>query len=59
MIEEKLYEIEGSGYLFYVVANDFGEAEKIANEVSINKIYTITLKGKVYRPKTKTVTIDI
>lgn len=66
MIEETLYNIEIPGYSFYVIANDFGEAEKIAKEVIENDntlngahIYHIHKNGYVYHRKTKTITIEV
>ena len=67
MIEETLYKIESQGYCFGVIANSYGEAETIAKEaIKSNKrlqgstdIYRIYKDGYVYRPKTKTVTIDV
>lgn len=65
MIEEKLYKVELSGRCFHVIANNFAEAEQFAMKVieeykiQNNPIYRIELNGKVYRPKTKTITIDV
>lgn len=66
MIEENLYVIELSGYTFNVIANSFAEAEKIALEViSIRDkyrgqhIYDIHKNGCVFRPKTKTITVEL
>lgn len=64
MIEDHLYNIEIPGYSFYVIANDFGDAEEIAREVIENDdqlrgalIQHIHKNGYVYRRKTKTVNI--
>lgn len=67
MIEETLYKIEIPGYCFGVIANSYGEAETIAKQVFKSdkclqenvSIYRIYKDGYVYRPKTKTITIDV
>lgn len=67
MIKETLYKIEIPGYCFGVIANSYGEAETIAKEAiksdkclqANTNIYRIYKDGYVYRPKTKTVTIDV
>lgn len=61
MIKETLYKVTFSQCIIYVIANNYAEAEKLALEAMNNSdiIYNISKEGKVFRPKTKTITIDV
>lgn len=61
MIKETLYKATFSQCVIYVIANNYAEAEKLALEAMHNSdiIYNISKEGKVFRPKTKTITIDV
>lgn len=61
MIEEILYRVTFSQCVIYVIADSYAEAEKLALKAMHNQdiIYNITKEGKVFRPKTKTITIDV
>lgn len=61
MIKETLYKATFSQCVIYVIANNYAEAEKLALGAMHNSdiIYNISKEGKVFRPKTKTITIDV